>query len=397
MRIFNKFRNTKGFLSTAHNALKWAYMITDKAEYRYKVLAHWQKHGLASAMDAFEVKRRTLFNWKSALKKGGGKAEALNPGKTEPQEKRKRIWPLEILSEIRRLRTAHPNLGKEKLFPELKEFCLIHGLKCPQPKTIGRLIADLGGLRMFPQKVSHFGKVKKANRQKVLRKPKDFRPQYAGHLVALDTIEKFVYGMRRYVITFEDIFTRFSFAWGTSSHASLAAKEFFSICVKIFPYPIVFVLTDNGSEFKKHFNEELNRLYLTHFHTYPRTPKMNAHLERFNKTIQEEYIDYHLYELIDPIKFNQGLMDWLIWYNTRRVHYAFKNKYFPVQYMIYLENNPRECKSGWPHTVVVFWALGPWGWGFLILGPFCFCQNFKKANNSFLILPFPQEFYFRGV
>ncbi len=325
-------------------------MITEKAKYRYKVLAHWQKHGLTSAIDAFGVKRRTLFNWKKALKKGGGKAEALNPGKTERKEKRKRIWSPEILLEMRRLRTEHPNLGKEKLFPELKEFCLTRSLKCPKPTTIGRLITDLGGLRMFPQHVSHFGKVKKVNRQKVLRKPKDFKPQYAGHLVALDTIERFVHGMRRYIITFEDIHTRFGFAWATSSHASLAAKEFFEICVQIFPYPIAFVLTDNGSEFKKHFNAELFRLHLTHFHTYPRTPKMNAHLERFNRTIQEEYIDYHLYELIDSKKFNLHLMDWLIWYNTKRVHYAFKNIYSPVQYMLYLEGNPRECKSGWPHT-----------------------------------------------
>jgi len=326
-------------------------MITEKAKYRYRVLVHWQKHGLASVVDAFGIKRRTLFNWKKALKKGGGKAEALNSSKTEPKQKRKRIWSIETILEIKRLRLVHPNLGKEKLYPELNEFCLAHGLKCPKPKTIGRLMADLGGLRTFPQSVSHFGKIKKANRQKVIRKPKQFKTQYPGHLVALDTIEKFIQGTRRYVITFEDIHTRFGFAWATSSHASLAAKEFFEICVQIFPYPITFVLTDNGSEFKKHFNEELNRLYLTHFHTYPRTPKMNAHLERFNRTIQEEYIDYHLYELLDPKIFNLNLMDWLIWYNTKRVHYAFKNIYSPVQYMIYLENNPRECKSGWPHTL----------------------------------------------
>jgi transposase InsO family protein len=350
VRIFNKFKGTRGFLSTAHNALKWAYMITEKAKHKYKVLCFWDKHGLEATVEAFNVKKRTLYDWKKNLRKGGNKPEALNEKSKAPRTRRKRIWSLEILNEIKRLREKYPNLGKDKIYPELKIFCDARNLKCPKPKTIGRLISDLGGLRMFPQKVSHFGKIKKANRQKVLRKPKDFKPQYAGHLVALDTIEKFVYGMRRYVITFEDIFTRFSFAWGTSSHASLAAKEFFDICIKIFPYPIIFVLTDNGSEFKKHFNEELNRLYLTHFHTYPRTPKMNAHLERFNRTIQEEYIDYHLYELIDTKKFNHNLMDWLIWYNTRRVHHAFKNKYSPVQYMIYLENNPQECKSGWPHT-----------------------------------------------
>ena len=27
--------------------------------------------------------------------------------------------------------------------------------------------------------------------------------------------------------------------------------------------------------------------------TYPRSPKMNAHNERFNRTIQEQFIDYN--------------------------------------------------------------------------------------------------------
>jgi transposase InsO family protein len=204
---------------------------------------------------------------------------------------------------------------------------------------------------MAPQKVSHFGKIKSLKRRKVLRKPKDLKAKYPGHVVALDTVERFVYGMRRYVITFEDIYTRFGFAWGTKSHASLAAKEFFDLCLLVFPYPITFVLTDNGSEFKKHFNEELIRLHLIHYHTYPRTPKMNAHVERFNRTIQEDYIDYHIYELLNPEIFNRGLMDWLIFYNTKRVHHAFKNKYSPAQFMLSLQertNFSEKCNWRWP-------------------------------------------------
>ena len=220
------------------------------------------------------------------------------------------------------------------------------------------MIKDLGGLRRFPQKVSHFGKIKKANRQKVLRKPKDFIPQYPGHLVALDTVERFINGIRRYVITFEDIYTRFGFAWATKSHASLAAKEFFEHCQKAFPYSFnfLYVLTDNGSEFKKHFSEELRKQHLIHYHTYPKTPKMNAHLERFNKTIQEEFIDYHNYLLLNPDEFNRELMDWLIWYNTRIVHYAFQNKLSPIQFMISLParslsvSTASESRIGWPYT-----------------------------------------------
>ena len=120
-------------------------------------------------------------------------------------------------------------------------------------------------------------------------------------------------------------------------------------------FSISFVLTDNGSEFMKHFEEELKRLHLTHYHTYPKTPKMNAHLERFNRTIQDEFVDYHVPELLSPISFNLKLIDYLVWYNTERVHGAFQNRLSPVQFLLNLPRSaqdklPAECKSGWPHT-----------------------------------------------
>jgi len=97
----------------------------------------------------------------------------------------------------------------------------------------------------------------------------------------------------------EDIYTRFGFAWAITSHASRVAKEFFGYCKMVFPFPFTFILSDNGSEFAKHFAEELKKLHLTHYHTYPKTPKQNPHLERFNRTIQEEFIDYHVSELLN--------------------------------------------------------------------------------------------------
>jgi len=103
---------------------------------------------------------------------------------------------------------------------------------------------------------------------------------------------------------------------------------------------------------------------LTHFHTYPKTPKMNAHVERFNRTIQDDWIDWHLSELVDPDVFNRNLMDYLIFYNTERVHYAFQNKLSPIQFMIQWQKEqlltyqiaphtikfPYESKIGWLYT-----------------------------------------------
>ena len=83
---------------------------------------------------------------------------------------------------------------------------------------------------------------------------------------------------------------------------------------------------------------------------------MNAHCERFNRTIQEEFVDYHVSDLKTPEVFNRKLIDWLIWYNTDRVHYGFQNKLSPVQFMLQLPQSvvakmPAECKSGWPYTL----------------------------------------------
>lgn len=215
------------------------------------------------------------------------------------------------MEEIKRLRETHPNLGEKKLYPLLKDYCDRISLPCPKPATIGNIIKDKGGMRTAPQRITGTGKVKPYKRQKVLRKPKNVPINEPRALVALDTVEYQLNGTRRYIITGEDIYSRFAFAWSTKSHASKAAKEFFALWIQVFPYQTYFVLTDNGSEFKKHFAEHLLHLQITHYHTYPHTPKMNAHVERFNRTIQEEFADHHRQLLLEPERFNEQLMDWL--------------------------------------------------------------------------------------
>ncbi len=346
------FKGVRGFTTCHNRAVRWSHM-TDKAKKKFEILVFWEKHGLAATMDAFGVKRRTLFLWKRQLREGRGKAVALEERSKTPVNRRLRVWPLEILEEIKRLRMQHPNLGKEKLHILLARFCRRNQLPIPSTSTVGRLIKDLGGLRIFPQKVSHFGKVKKANRQKVLRKPKNFKALYPGHCVAFDTIERFVHGCRRYIITFEDVYSRFSFAWSTTSHGSKAAEEFFGFCQMVFPIPFTFVLTDNGSEFKKHFSERLRTLHLEHYHTYPRTPKMNAHVERFNRTIQEEFVDYHAHLLMEPDAFNVALMEYLVWFNAERPHYGLRLQ-SPLQFLLHWSSTQEKCNYRWTDTIYLY-------------------------------------------
>ena len=334
-------------------SIRFRYMITETAKKRTSILTFWKKYGLEAVEEAYGVKERTLFNWQRALKEGRGRLEALNSGSRAPQTKRTRVWDPRILEELRRVRYERPNLGKEKIHPLLLVFCTKSRLPCPKPKTIGRLIVDLGGLRMVPLRITGTGRITPLTKAKALRKPKGLVARYPGHVVALDTFEEHINGTRRYVITFIDLYTRFGFAFATSSHASLAAADFFALCKSVFPFPFTFVLTDNGSEFKKHFSASLLDLHLTHYHTRPRTPKQNAHSERFNRTVQEEFANYHRHDLwMDIDSFNRKLFAWLLWYNTDRVHFAFQNKLSPLQFMLSLDPStlPVECKTGWPHT-----------------------------------------------
>ena len=340
MRVFRVFYGVRGFAKLNDYAIRWTRMVTAKAKHKFKVIVFWKKYGLDATLEAYGVKERTVYHWQALLKKRGGRVEALNEQSKRPKTVRHRAWTLSITEKIKEQRAEHPNLGKEKLHVLLKPYCQANNLPCPSVSTIGNLIRDMGGLRRRPMKVRHNGAIAPRKRAKRARKPKHFTATYPGHCGSLDTIEKVIHGCRRYVLTFTDVYSRFSLAWATNSHASKAAKEFFDLTTFLFPFPFTHILTDNGSEFMKEFEAELKRLHLIHWHTYPKTPKMNSHCERFNRSIQEEYIDYHEGELIEPSRFNAGLMKHILWHNTERPHHSLQLQ-TPVQFIA--TNNPKDC------------------------------------------------------
>jgi len=64
------------------------------------------------------------------------------------------------------------------------------------------------------------------------------------------------------------------------------------------------IQTDNGSEFEKHFRTYVRKNNIVHFNSYPRRPKENAYVERFNRTLKEQYINWHRENLCDTEEFN---------------------------------------------------------------------------------------------
>ncbi|MBU2025194.1 MAG: integrase core domain-containing protein [Patescibacteria group bacterium] len=100
---------------------------------------------------------------------------------------------------------------------------------------------------------------------------------------------------------------------------SYNAADFLNRLMYLTQGEIINIQTDNGSEFEKYFRIALNNQELQRYYSRPGTPKDNAVNERFNRTIQEEFVSLGNMT-INTLQFNQNLTQWLIEYNFNRPH-----------------------------------------------------------------------------
>lgn len=133
----------------------------------------------------------------------------------------------------------------------------------------------------------------KRSRPKKPRQPKGFRAQRPGEVLALDTVIAIRDGVRRTLFGCLDLRSRFALALVTPGFSSKRAGDFFDLAPGLFPGRVDRVLSENGSEFEGAFARLLKAKGIGRYHTYPRSPKRNAHLERFNRTVQEEFLIHH--------------------------------------------------------------------------------------------------------
>jgi putative transposase len=347
MRQFNKFKHTKGFISLWQYTLRFRYMITDEAKRRVKILTFWEQYGEEATKAAFGVSRATLFRWQKALWDNQGKIEALNKQSTTPKHKRRRTVPLEVTRFIIKERQWE-KLGKEKLAKLLRD----DGVADLSHSTVGRILGDLkqAGQLPDPVRVSLSGKTGRMIERKPPKQRQKLRSKgHAAGLVKADTIVRFTNGVKRYIVTALDRETKFSFAYAYKSHSSQTTADFMATFRQVSPLTVTHVQTDNGSEFAQHFDLLLKKEGIVHFHSYPRCPKMQSEIERFNRTLSDAFIKRHRYLLAyDLEEFNRRLMEWLLWYNTRRPHWSLELK-SPLQYIC--DQLPiRESHKCWTST-----------------------------------------------
>jgi transposase InsO family protein len=349
--LFDKIKGYRRFTMITYSLNR--YDTTQVAKFRFKVINFHNQFGTKATLAAFPVKRSTLFYWKKILKNSKGRLSSLVPKSTRPKTLRKPMTKKRIIGEIERLREKKYFPGKKKLKPMVDRFCLKNDLYSVSESTIGRILKRNNYFKDKQSQTRHgyhtaSGKWqrKKKWRKKRLRVKYHPKPKSFGY-IQMDTITKFIDGVKRHIITAIDVKLKFSFCLMYPKLNSSNSKDFFQKLQLVYPVKIKAVQTDNGLEFLGEFDKYLKSFGIIHYFIYPRCPKINGTVERFNQTLQKDYINPNLHLLHYPKQFNQKMIEYLLYYNGERPHESL-GQISPIQYLV---NGGIKSKMYWTRTL----------------------------------------------
>lgn len=152
-------------------------------------------------------------------------------------------------------------------------------------------------------------------------------PENPGALVEIDTVWDGVPQGRLYVYTLLDVCSRWAYAWPCQAINTHRSLRFVERARQAAPFEFKTVQSDHGSEFSKWFTKRMGERGLAHRHSRVRQPNDNAHLERFNRTLQDECLRHLSRSLV---AWQKGIPEYLRYYNQERPHLGL-NLQAPLQ------------------------------------------------------------------
>jgi transposase-like protein len=167
-----------------------------------------------------------------------------------------------------------------------------------------------------------------SGRKKRVRPSNPIRPIVTrpGELVQTDTIHYVdPYTKRRkYVYTVIDLHTRMTYAEIHNRIRPGIAATVVTKASEQFGFRFTLVQADNGPEYGHYFADTLARKGIATRHSRLHRPNDNAHIERFNRTIQEECLGRYLDFRIPNQHIQAKLNNYLAFYNTKRIHLSLQ-------------------------------------------------------------------------
>lgn len=255
----------------------------------------------------FGFSHSAVVKWVAKSKKygyGNIPTESARP-KTNPQ-----ALPREIVSKIVLERSKRQRCS-EHVYHELKKQGVVVSLSSVK-RTLGRCFM--------------------LKKRSPWKRPHDSTPRpialYSGALLQCDTIHIIAPdGSRIYVYTLIDLFSRWAYAEVVEKIGAEPSVQFVRRAQEVAPFRFEMIQTDNGPEFSTWCTHGWLRLRIAHRHGRVRKSNDQAHVERFNRTVQEECLDRTTHTVSS---FKKALKTYMPYYNNERTHMGI-NYLTPLQ------------------------------------------------------------------
>lgn len=306
--------------------------LSAEARERLRFLSCWQAlrgRGLPGleASQALGLARATLYRWQKRLREWGPKG--LEDRSRRPHRRRQPTWRPELAQAVLRLREQFPRWGKDRLVILLRR----QGFAV-STSMVGRILARLKarGVLKEPPRARVWARRQQRPRPYAIRKPGDYLVERPGHLVQVDTLDvRPLPGVVLKHFTARDVVSRWDVVEVYPRASATTAASFLETLLKRSPFPVQALQVDGGAEFQAAFEEACQRRGLRLFVLPPRSPKLNGHVERAQRTHREEF--YEVYDGDLEVKaLNQALREWEWIYNYLRPHQALHGR-TPAEYL----------------------------------------------------------------
>jgi putative transposase len=312
--------------------------LSREARQRLKWFDYYNSHNHNARLTCryFGISPQTFYRWKERY--DPRHTQSLEDRPHRPRHVRQPTYSMALVQAVLRSREEYPRWGKDKLVILLRR----EGFTCCASK-VGRILKKLKERGELKEPLPNHISARKSQRQRpyAIRKPKDYVVKEPGDMVEVDTLDvRPLPGMVLKHFTARDVVSKWDVLEAHTRASSLTAAAFMDTLLKRMPFPIKVIQVDGGSEFQDSFEMECQRRGIKLFVLPPRSPKLNGHVERAQRTHTEEF-----YEVTDTgfeiEDLNQALLQWEKVYNTIRPHQAL-GYLTPEQFLKPYKQNKRK-------------------------------------------------------
>jgi transposase InsO family protein len=290
-----------------------------EAKHRLRIITWHGEHGGNASLTCrhFGISRDTFYRWFRRYQRSG--PAGLEAASHRPRNVRQPTWTKEFENAVLELRQLTPGWGKDKLAVLLRA----QGWEC-STSMVGRILGRLkeqGRLKEAP--MADPWKLRRPFRRPYgVRKPKEYRADHAGAIVQVDTSHVALFSDFRFKhFTACDVYSRWQVLEVHGRATAHAAAGFLDSIVQRMPFKVDAIQVDGGSEFMAEFEDACRDRGIRLFVLPPRSPKLNGHVERSNRTHKEEFY-YRLTSVTNLTQIGKLLRTWENVHNTYRPHQA---------------------------------------------------------------------------